>query len=245
MQAYRADPAAIRHSDIYAGGIVHVKVGPEDDEKIFSVHKVLLMHYSGFFRGAFGSMNFQEGATGEIKLRDVEHDTFATLLDWLYTQKLEHISSWELYDDIYSDDQHITELYILADRCIVPALKSLVLEFAIWYYEVESNYPLYTSITVAFENLPEDDPYLQLLVDAHCLFGARPPRSDGTRATYIEKRSRLSFSFIYRAMEKYADISADALFGRGRFLDSSAYAYKIKTTDSGAPPKKKQKTTTT
>ncbi|KAF2441472.1 hypothetical protein P171DRAFT_487933 [Karstenula rhodostoma CBS 690.94] len=224
----------------YSSGVVNVKVGPKNNEKTFQMHKALAIHHSGFFRGAFSSDNFQEGATGEVTLRDVTHDTFAMFLVWLYKGALRPAKRWpEVYHD-GDEIQHdlLRDLCIFADRYIVQALHTHIVALAVEYYAIDEECVGYGHVKRAFENLPETDPYLKLLVDTHCLYW-EPDRDDEEELVAF---ADLPVTFLHRVMAKYADLASRKISRMG--LEKSDY---IPASGSGSgcdkdPPRKRQKT---
>ena len=68
-------------SELLANPMVTLKVGEEDEEKLYTVHKPLIMYYSGYFRGACESDIFEEGVTGEMseQQRDLGHSAPRTI----------------------------------------------------------------------------------------------------------------------------------------------------------------------
>jgi hypothetical protein len=57
--------------------------------KTFVVHKKAISHYSLFFKAAFES-SMTERQTQAMRLEDVDSDVFGLLINWIYTQRVEH-----------------------------------------------------------------------------------------------------------------------------------------------------------
>ncbi|KAI8934196.1 hypothetical protein NX059_008945 [Plenodomus lindquistii] len=148
--------------------MVTIKVGPAAHE--YRAHKVLLMHYSGYFRGALGSTNFEEGRTGVITLEDVDTYAFVVFLKWLYS---EDFPDWEARDfenwgnPDESTDKAIVMVYIFADRFLVRELAEHASEML--YEEIGDNDPCTDAIIAAFAGLRSDSPVLRMLIDLCCL----------------------------------------------------------------------------
>ena len=58
-----------------------------EEQKKFFVHKKLICHYSGFFRGALEG-NFAEAEDNVVELEDDHPDLFALFVTWLYTKHI-------------------------------------------------------------------------------------------------------------------------------------------------------------
>ena len=78
----------------YANNASRAFVGSEavtilvgEEQKKFFVHKKLICHYSGFFRGALEG-NFAEAEDNVVELEDDHPDLFALFVTWLYTKHI-------------------------------------------------------------------------------------------------------------------------------------------------------------
>ncbi|KAF2441470.1 hypothetical protein P171DRAFT_446355 [Karstenula rhodostoma CBS 690.94] len=177
---------------------VTVKIGPE--LKDYQVHKPLIMHHSEFFRAAFASENFKEGVSGEVTLEDVNPAVFEAFIDWLYTQKLLDFREWDKYGGEHSliyNGMHVTQLYVLANRIIAPELTKTTLELAVDYFN--SDYVSVETIIFAYANLPEEDIYLQLLVDEFYTFFRKISKEDVN-----DEDELLPTKFLRGVINKYA-----------------------------------------
>jgi hypothetical protein len=231
---------ADRDSEIYSGGVVNVKVGLEDNEKTFQMHKALAIHHSGFFRGASGSDSFKEGATGEITLRDVDHETFALFLVWLYQGALPPASDWlEVYHmENLSTQGLLTDLCIFSDHYIVQDLHAHVLSLAIDHFAGERRCFLYSIVKRAFDNLPETSPYLKLVVDTQCLSWNQSMDDEDERTAFAD----LPATFLCRVMSKYADLASQETSNMGLQKSDYISAAATGSDHDEEPPAKKQKT---
>ena len=172
-----------------------VRVGSE--EKNYILHKELLAHHSGFFRGAL-SGNFKETDDGVIPLTDVEPEMFAFVIDWMYTGVLDdsaHVHATHDGDDV-SFRYHA---YVLADRLLIPGLKKAIFEVSFPILFVRS--PTLKLLTFAFKNLGDEDPLVRLVLDAYCLNYGLGHIGDATKA-HIEN---LPHEFLIQMMLKFHD----------------------------------------
>ncbi len=97
-------------------------------------------HYSPLFKAAFSS-SFVEGQTQEYRVEDTTPATFRLLVEWLYRQaftvlKRQHSSAGhevEPHDKtthnamLDRQDDRLVDLWILAERFIIPRLQNLVM----------------------------------------------------------------------------------------------------------------------
>jgi len=140
-------------------------------------------------------------------LEDIDTGTFDAFAYWLYYQTL--VSSDEC-DEEYpqpcldedkgcehgrsSFGTRLTRWYVLADRFIVPDFKECLIDLALEEFQDQS--PWYQAIIYAWTNLPEDSPFLRLLVDAHC-----HNWSIGSDERELQSNiDALPSCFLYRAM---------------------------------------------
>ncbi|KAI9794682.1 MAG: hypothetical protein M1833_007398 [Piccolia ochrophora] len=102
---------------------IKVKVGSEEDEQEYTMHKSLICAHSDFFRAAcMGS--FKESVGGVVCLPDGNPAAFERFLVWLYDGRIPSISiSWS-DDDAWS---HMICLYILGDQLQVRSFQNAVL----------------------------------------------------------------------------------------------------------------------
>jgi hypothetical protein len=228
-------------SEIYSGGVVNVIVGPEDDEKTFQMHKALAMQQSGFFRGTFGSDSFKEGATGEVTLRDVQHETFALVLVWLYEGALSRAEEWPEVYQLPDESQFglLTELSIFSDRYIVQALHTHIIDLTLDYAdEGDQPVPNYDTVERAFDNLPETSPYLRLLVDVHCRNWIQSPNVKDEQAAFAQLPATFLYKLVVRYAERAFEETSKMELYKSDYISAAATEYH----HDGEPPAKKQKT---
>ncbi|KAG9190523.1 hypothetical protein G6011_08611 [Alternaria panax] len=143
--------------------IIIVTVGAEGKE--YHLHTSLLMHYSGYFRGALSGA-FKETDEGVVSLLDIDTDAFDVFVDWLYRGTLRSDLEYVRLNPS-SGLATACRAYVLADRLLVPSLKSALMD---GYFDknmraLDKWYPSCRRIIHAFENLAENDPLLRLYVD--------------------------------------------------------------------------------
>jgi hypothetical protein len=83
-------------------------------------HRNLISHYSLFFAAAFKG-NFKEGLSQEMTL-EADVKVFGVFSNWLYTQKILDSKGDQL------DLGTLADLWILADRFLVPVLQNRVVD---------------------------------------------------------------------------------------------------------------------
>jgi len=84
------------------------------------VHKNFITHYSPYFDAAFNG-NFAEGQSQKLDLEDTEPHVFGTFVNWLYSQNIENA------EGEIPDDSTLVNLWLLADKCLVPKLQNQVI----------------------------------------------------------------------------------------------------------------------
>ncbi|KAI8934200.1 hypothetical protein NX059_008949 [Plenodomus lindquistii] len=156
--------------------------------------------FTGYFRGALSSNNFEEGKTKTVILHDVEPFTFEAFSDWVYMQQLPNCFCWDNRYDASegpSIDKVLILVYIFADRFIVPKLKEAILPILITSAEYGGLH--FDAVIAVFQDLRDDEPVLRMLVDAHCLyFGTE------SYATELEHFRKLPAEFLRRIAFQYA-----------------------------------------
>ncbi|KAF2002694.1 hypothetical protein P154DRAFT_488166 [Amniculicola lignicola CBS 123094] len=171
-------------AEILADPTILVKVGPDAHE--YHIHPRLLKYSSGYFSGALSSPVFKEAEGGVVPLSDIDPNHFNGFVSWLYNGNTEEVGS----------PLDLIHWYVVADRLLVPRMKNEVFD---QLYEVhQKDPPLYEGVTFAFDNLPETDPLLKLLVDSHCI-NWTGPEIDKKYET-ASSIADLPASFLYRVM---------------------------------------------
>ncbi|CAN9398345.1 unnamed protein product [Alternaria alternata] len=140
-----------------------VKVGP--DGKEYNLHTVLLMHHSGYFRGALSGA-FKETDDGVVSLLDVDTDAFEVFVDWAYQGTLREDLEY-IRHSYKSGLATACRAYVLADRLLAPSLKSALIDayFDKDIHNLDRWYPNCRRVIHAYEHLAENDPSLRLYVD--------------------------------------------------------------------------------
>lgn len=100
----------------------------------FLVHKEVACYHSIVFDGAFNG-GFRETETLEYELDDTTPRAFQLLVQWLYSQRLElqqlrpNHKALKLSTEDRSENMALVELWVLADRLLVPRLQNHVIEY--------------------------------------------------------------------------------------------------------------------
>ncbi|KAH7403726.1 hypothetical protein BKA64DRAFT_707201 [Cadophora sp. MPI-SDFR-AT-0126] len=90
-------------------------------EAKFCIHKDFICYHSPFFAAAFTG-HCVEGESQTMSFDDVHPPTFGVFTNWLYTQALKTRAGDNL-DDIWN----LTELWILAQRFLMPKLQNQIM----------------------------------------------------------------------------------------------------------------------
>ncbi|KAI9776385.1 MAG: hypothetical protein M1835_005529 [Candelina submexicana] len=139
---------------------VTVKIGPSQQE--FVVHKELLCHYCGYFKGAV-SGKFREANEGLVTLDDVRPEVFELFVELLYTQKLDW-GIYAIFDNISWED--LTQLYVFSDaRSVAPKLKNTIMDCIVVKLKRDGPQLLEHQINFVYENTNENSKLRSLLVE--------------------------------------------------------------------------------
>ncbi|CZT42851.1 uncharacterized protein RSE6_02803 [Rhynchosporium secalis] len=103
--------------------LVTLIAGEGEMMKKFVMHKDFACHYSPVFKAAFNS-SFLEGQTQVYKLPKTSERVVNLLVHWLYTQEV--IVDSETKSTASSEMPNYCELWILADRLLIPRLQNAV-----------------------------------------------------------------------------------------------------------------------
>ncbi|RYN29461.1 hypothetical protein AA0115_g5274 [Alternaria tenuissima] len=153
----------LRHSMAAGSNTIVVKVG--SDGKEYNLHTGLLIHHSGYFRGALSGA-FRETDDGVVPLPDVDTDVFDVFVDWAYQGTLREDLEY-IRHSYKSGLATACRAYVLADRLLAPGLKSALIDacFDKDIHNLDRWYPSCRRVIHAYEHLAENDPLLRLYVD--------------------------------------------------------------------------------
>ncbi|KAF1960086.1 hypothetical protein CC80DRAFT_590412 [Byssothecium circinans] len=172
----------------------------------YHVHKSVLTEHSKFFRDCF-SKDDKDVATNKISIEVAELYLFPFLVDWLYRHYLPNMETWS---SVYlpagktmSEYEWEIDLYLIAHELQIRSLKSIVLNLAVDWFAKSKTSPSYSAIIDAFKRVPPGCPFLQFLVDAHCLHWILGHDND-KEGSLIRK---LPATFISKMMDKYQKLS--------------------------------------
>ncbi|KAF2117669.1 hypothetical protein BDV96DRAFT_644020 [Lophiotrema nucula] len=153
--------------------IITVYVGA--NRKQYNLHKALLTHHSGYFRGALSGA-WAEAQDRSVNLEHVRTGPFNVFVNWMYTGKLPGRFITEEWNDEDPDPEEVKgnrsemmdfhRAYALADMLLVPGLKRALFDLGFRFLERCSDFP--KCIVYAYANLPENDLHIRLLVDSFC-----------------------------------------------------------------------------
>lgn len=134
--------------------MVDIYVGPENTHWI--LHEKLLCHYSPFFRRIFYAKNSNTTSFG---LPEEEDAPFKTFVGWLYSSSLpvprEEADLGLLFD-----------LYLMAEKFMIPNLVADVLQVVREWYKYSDTYPGLRRVQYVYANTEEGSPMRHMLVHA-------------------------------------------------------------------------------
>ncbi|CZR51124.1 uncharacterized protein PAC_00999 [Phialocephala subalpina] len=143
-----------------------------DSTEKFVVHKDFACHYSPVLRAAFNS-NFLEGQTQEYQLQGTTEDAIRQVVNWFYTQKLDirqlgpegNIKKGQVDTDLKrKEDATLVELWVLADKLLVPKLQNAIVE-EMQRIRLQIHHLPSGCYMVAYEKTQDGSPLRKFLVD--------------------------------------------------------------------------------
>ncbi|KAF2441879.1 hypothetical protein P171DRAFT_81468 [Karstenula rhodostoma CBS 690.94] len=211
------------------GGVVVVEVGPEHVR--YEVHKTLLVHHSGYFRGAL-SESWREAEDFKAVIEDVEPTTFNVFLSWLYTGKTPtddgewiHVAEANIPGDDGSSGAKLVEVMALqaiafGDRSLTPSFQEAVRNH---FVDIHCNRapPQYTSVIYAYTNMAKDNPILDLHAEKQAWYWNDDDDNEEERSL----RPELPNNFLVRVMQKFAALRGARELEYEPPLDRSKYYF--------------------
>lgn len=145
----------IPHSAVAASETVVVIAG--DEGKRYTLHKRLLRHYSGYFRRVFVH------GVNEHRMHNATVEGFDVFVDWIYETRLRPSV------DMHGDEMNcMLKAYLVAAELSVGPLKKAVMNRMFDDLSRGGSVRAW-AVQWMFESLPNNDPFLQLIVDAFCI----------------------------------------------------------------------------
>ncbi|KAG4433069.1 hypothetical protein IFR05_011463 [Cadophora sp. M221] len=146
------------------------------DSTKFMIHKEVVCLHSDVLGTAFNS-EFTEGQTQTYRLEDTSESAFRLFMQWLYCQRLpiiqvlSHLDP-EILSQEWTLDKTLIDLWVLADKFLIPRLQNLVIETM--QRKVESSHlvPAYT-FKYLYENTAEHS-LLRRYIIGLCVVSAYP-----------------------------------------------------------------------
>ncbi|KAF4549806.1 Hypothetical protein D9617_20g028620 [Elsinoe fawcettii] len=146
-----------------------------------AIHKALLVHFSGYYHAALCG-NFAEATTQQIDPIDdiFRYSTVESFVAWMYTGNLTLEPTREC--DVFT----AVQLYIFADRYVVPALKYIVTHWMKAFFDTSPghnlilNYSLPSRLVVdfAYEHLLPEDNLCVKLIQIYACYWTPPENKD-------------------------------------------------------------------
>ena len=134
--------------------MVDLYVGPENTHWI--LHEKLLCHHSAFFRKIFYNRDSKSTPYG---LPDDENAPFKTFVGWLYSSALP-IPREE------KDLGTLFDLYLMAEKWLIPHLMTDVLQTVREWYKYSDTYPGLRRVQYMYANTEDGSPMRSMLVHA-------------------------------------------------------------------------------
>ena len=128
---------------------------------------------------------------------DIDPEIFSTFTHFIYAKLTNNTSPIGPLKSGHS----FVNIYVLADRLLVPDPKVAILDKAHELYDLRP--PHHETVATAFDNLPANDPYLSLLVDAWVVKKDNLGKSEEEKEAAMES---LPKEFLYRVVERMQEV---------------------------------------
>jgi hypothetical protein len=226
---------------------VTIEVGTERVK--YQVSEAFLNHHSEYFKRALAG-TWREASEHIVVLgSDVEPCIFNLFVEWLYTQTLPALPpDWRrVADPLHPFSVSVKmlrlKLYVFADRFIVPLLREQLNRAIVNDYD--SDCPCleeYETITYVFNNLPPNDPILDLIVDRYFMVW----RLDLDEGEDEDAYNNLPHEFLLRFYKRVGKWRMEDLNNRHQLfnMDLCSYHEHGTETDKIQCPYKTKKTKT-
>lgn len=130
-------------------------------EATFTIHKGIAAFSSDYFKAALKKDTFKEGKNNCIEFKDIKNArAFGQLVGWMYTRKIDD------YDD--PRQIYLVDLWILADRFLVPFLGNAVIN-RIRDRSIASNILSQWVLKSSYKDMPEDSGFRKFAIDLFAL----------------------------------------------------------------------------
>lgn len=141
--------------------MVDILVGP--NKKPYRVHKDLLCAKIPYFNAMFNG-GFQEATKQAATLPEDNPEVFDLLLEWVYTGRLSPVSSTN--DAPVRDWRVLLELYLLAEKIVLPKLMDCTMSTIVASYEQSRNLPSNDRIERVYQESPPQSLLRKFMVRA-------------------------------------------------------------------------------
>ncbi|KAI9849135.1 MAG: hypothetical protein M1837_005365 [Sclerophora amabilis] len=157
-------------SNLLEGPTVKVEVGSL--KRCWHLHKSLLCHCSPFFEKAFQG-NFKEASEGFMELPDDDGAAFALFVQWLYQGSIEGTPDGTKADQ-WKYAQRYFELYVLADKLMIPALKNMAIDHYRRTCRKSQQGPGPSHLTAIYTRTEQSSPFRRLACELTARVFMRP-----------------------------------------------------------------------
>ena len=167
------------------------------------VHKEFAVYHSPVLKAAFNS-DFIEGQTQTYTLKEPSEITGRLLVHWLYFQQLDIIDhdDWELNGDS-DEDLALMQLWILADKLIIPRLQNEVTR-KMHQLALDEKYVPRNSLPYLYENTPKDSLLRRFVVDLCACY--MKPETYSEEHEEFPKEMLLELAVVYATKLDVSDV---------------------------------------
>ncbi|SMR62397.1 unnamed protein product [Zymoseptoria tritici ST99CH_1E4] len=151
------DRASLPPNECFRSDLIQIDVGPVDNQRTFQVHKDILCHYSGYFKGALRG-HFIEATTGNISLPTDDPDTFEAFVYWTHFRRMPVLEPRETLT-------MLSQLWVFGDARAVPLLQNeAIAELVLIASKHERSFPV-DIVPYIYENTRLGSPLRRVIID--------------------------------------------------------------------------------
>ncbi|KAL8672223.1 MAG: hypothetical protein Q9168_003295 [Polycauliona sp. 1 TL-2023] len=198
--------------ELLSSTLVDLYVGEENNH--YPLHEKLLCYHSPFFASLFYNKENKSSRTKEYGLPEIEDQTFALFVGWLYAHALRG-------PEEERDVGPLLDLYFLASKLQIAALETDIVESVRAFYHQNESYPGLRRVQYVYANTDEDNVLREMMVGSVARYLTLADSIPEHWAKALKKNGQLSVDIIRSIQEWHLEArqvpdARDASVDRGR-----------------------------
>ncbi|KAL8996185.1 MAG: hypothetical protein Q9169_004251 [Polycauliona sp. 2 TL-2023] len=198
--------------ELLSSTLVDLYVGEENNH--YPLHEKLLCYHSPFFASLFYNKDNKSSRTKEFGLPEIEDQTFALFVGWLYAKALRG-------PEEERDVGPLLDLYFLASKLQIEALETDIVETVRAFYHTNESYPGLRRVQYVYANTDEDNVMREMMVGSVARYLTLADSIPEHWAKALKKNGQLSVDIIRSIQEWHLEArqvpdARDASVDRGR-----------------------------